>query len=219
MVELGSPTEITRIMKIIVTGEMPDYISKSTLIRLFVEGCRFNEFYKTTIGVDFANKKIQVNDKLTVNVQLWDIASQERYGNMSHVYYQESSGAIIVFAVNHPNEFDGVELWKKDIESKVFTSEGKPVPILLIGCLKGDINENWKPMEAKYRKYSEENGFVGYFTVDLNTGSNVEESITKLVNYILENNIEPQMDHEPIDLKTPYVKHTNNTKREVCLVQ
>ncbi|KAH0803444.1 Ras family protein [Histomonas meleagridis] len=185
----------------------------TTFACIYFQG-NFHEFCKTTIGVDFGSKEYPMGDQILV-AQLWDIAAQERYGNMIHVYYQESVGAVIVFGANHPNELDFVELWKKDIETKVFTSEGKPILILLVGCLKGDVDERWKSMEERYRKYSEEKGFIGYFTVNLNTGSNVEESISSLVKYVYDNGIQPQTTEYARDLQvTP-----KNTKREVCYVQ
>jgi hypothetical protein len=36
---------------------------------------RFSEFYKATIGVDFA-----LDDQTTVSLQLWGIAGQEHHG-------------------------------------------------------------------------------------------------------------------------------------------
>ena len=63
--------------------------------------------------------------------QLWDIAGQERFGNMTRVYYKEASAAFIVLAtlnciyshtdsfdVNRATSWNAVINWKNDIDSK-----------------------------------------------------------------------------------------------------
>ena len=106
------------VFKVLVVGEMGT--GKTSLIRQYVQGF-FSEFYKTTIGVDFANKDIEWNNNTTISLQLWDIAGQERYGNMTHVYYQEACAAFVVFDVTRAPSFDLVSNWKNDIDDKVFT--------------------------------------------------------------------------------------------------
>lgn len=44
---------------------------------------------------------------------------QERFGNMTRVYYKEAVGAFIVFDVTRVSTFEAVQKWKHDIDSKV----------------------------------------------------------------------------------------------------
>ncbi len=44
---------------------------------------------------------------------------QERFGNMTRVYYKEAVGAVIVFDVTRVSTFEAVQKWKQDIDSKV----------------------------------------------------------------------------------------------------
>ena len=46
---------------------------------------------------------------------------QERFGNMTRVYYKEAVGAVIVFDVTRVSTFDAVQKWKSDIDSKVWS--------------------------------------------------------------------------------------------------
>lgn len=46
-------------------------------------------------------------------------SGQERYGNMTRVYYREAVGALVVFDVTRASTFEAVLKWKDDLDSKV----------------------------------------------------------------------------------------------------
>jgi len=50
------------------------------------------------------------------------VPGQERYGNMTRVYYREAVGALVVFDVTRASTFDAVLKWKDDLNSKVSTN-------------------------------------------------------------------------------------------------
>ena len=60
---------------------------------------------------------------------------QERFGNMTRVYYKEAVGAFVVFDITHLETFEEVKKWKADIDSKVFIGTGaerKNIPVVLL---------------------------------------------------------------------------------------
>jgi Ras-related protein Rab-32 len=65
-------------------------------------------------------------------LQLWDIAGQERFGNMTRVYYKEAVGAFVVFDVTRLSTFEAVQMWKSDLDNKVLLPNGKPIPAVLL---------------------------------------------------------------------------------------
>jgi len=67
-----------------------------------------------------------------IRLQLWDIAGQERFGNMTRVYYKEAHGAFIVFDVTRDETFDLAQRWKNDIDNKVTLPNGDPIPVVLL---------------------------------------------------------------------------------------
>lgn len=80
-------------------------------------------------------KVIQWGPDLIVRLQLWDIAGQERFGNMTRVYYKEALGAIVVYDITRPQTFEGVTKWKKDIDAKVALPDawgGGQIPVILL---------------------------------------------------------------------------------------
>lgn len=59
-------------------------------------------------------------------------AGQERFGNMTRVYYKEAVGALIVFDVSRPDTLQHSLNWKKDLDQKVSLSDGSNIPCVLL---------------------------------------------------------------------------------------
>ena len=211
-IEENESGPIKKIFKILVVGEMGT--GKTSLVRQYVQG-EFSEYYKTTIGVDFANKEIEWDSKTSVALQLWDIAGQERFGSMTHVYYQEAVGAFVVFDVMRHHTLDLAKEWKKDIDSKVFTSSDKPIPCILLGN-KYDLapEGKWEKNLEEMRKICEEAGFIGFFETSARTGHNIDIAGKALVQFIIDNNVEPFSEGHGVDLNNPNGK--NNDESGCC---
>jgi Ras-related protein Rab-32 len=60
------------------------------------------------------------------------LLGQERFGNMTRVYYKEAVGAFIVFDVTRTATFEAVLKWKADLDSKVQLPDGSPIPCVLL---------------------------------------------------------------------------------------
>jgi small GTP-binding protein len=203
---------VTKILKVLVVGEMAT--GKTSLIRQYVHQC-FIEFYKTTVGVDFANKDFEWDDHTSISLQLWDIAGQERYGNMTRVYYQEAVAAFVVFDVTRITSLDVVPCWKKDLDEKVLTSEDKPIPCLLLGN-KIDLcqDEKWAKTEEEMRAFVAQYGFIGFFLTSARTRKNIDEAVRALVKFVLDNKIEPHS--AKVEEPVPKPKETKNAGECGC---
>ena len=91
------------------------------------------------------------------------VIGQERFGNMTRVYYREAMGAFIVFDVTRPATFEAVTKWKNDLDSKLSLPNGKPVSVVLLAnkCDQGkDVLLN---NGLKMDQFCKEHGFVGWF--------------------------------------------------------
>ncbi len=64
---------------------------------------------------------------------LKDIAGNERFGKMTRVYYKDAVGCFIVFDATRRSTFEGVSIWKTDLDNKVQLPDGSPVPCVLLG--------------------------------------------------------------------------------------
>eukprot|EP01095_Lingulamoeba_sp_RSL-Kostka_P006754 TRINITY_DN2136_c0_g3_i1.p1 TRINITY_DN2136_c0_g3~~TRINITY_DN2136_c0_g3_i1.p1 ORF type:complete len:235 (+),score=88.36 TRINITY_DN2136_c0_g3_i1:50-706(+) len=185
--------------KVLVVGDIGT--GKTSIIKRFVHGM-FSMSYKSTIGVDFALKVINLDENSIVKLQLWDIAGQERFGNMTRVYYKEAVGAMVVFDVTRPSTFEAVQKWKSDIDAKVTLPDNRPIPIVLLAnkcdLAKEGICEDKSKMDA----YCQENGFVGWFETSAKDDSGIEPAARFLVQKILENDTGgvPEQDPNVVDI-------------------
>uniref|UniRef100_A0A804QS85 Uncharacterized protein n=1 Tax=Zea mays TaxID=4577 RepID=A0A804QS85_MAIZE len=58
---------------------------------------------RSTIGVEFATKTVQVDDKL-VKAQIWDTAGQERYRAITSAYYRGPATRWAALVVYDPTD-------------------------------------------------------------------------------------------------------------------
>ncbi|TSL04359.1 Ras-related protein Rab-38 [Bagarius yarrelli] len=170
------------LFKVLVIGDLG--VGKTSIIKRYVHQI-FSQHYRATIGVDFALKVLNWDNHTVIRLQLWDIAGQERYGNMTRVYYREAVGALIVFDVTRASTFDAVPRWKDDLDTKVTLSNGKPLPAVLLANKSDQSRDGLSTQIPKLDSFCKENGFVGWFETSAKENTNIEAAIRCLVENIL----------------------------------
>ena len=106
-------------------------VGKSSLIHYFQKGFFFDSF-KPTIGADFANREVHLNER-TVVLQIWDTAGQERFQSLSNAFYRGADCCVIVYDVTDKSSFDQISKWKDHFIDKSCPEDVDKVPILIIG--------------------------------------------------------------------------------------
>ncbi|MHA2033828.1 MAG: Rab family GTPase, partial [Candidatus Thorarchaeota archaeon] len=80
------------LFKVVVLGE--GAVGKTAIVTRFSHGF-FRTDYRTTIGSQFAVKNLEIatdSGRLTVKLQIWDVAGQSRFQILRPMYYRGSSG-------------------------------------------------------------------------------------------------------------------------------
>ncbi|KAI5722647.1 hypothetical protein M8J76_011414 [Diaphorina citri] len=170
--------------KILVIGELG--AGKTSIIKRYVHQF-FSPHYRATIGVDFALKVLSWDQETIIRLQLWDIAGQERFGNMTRVYYKEAVGAFIVFDVTRAATFDAVLKWKQDLDAKVTLPDGNPIPCVLLANKCDQPKEGIANNPAKIDEFIKEHNFSGWFETSAKDNINIDDAAKTLVQKILEN--------------------------------
>lgn len=140
---------------------------------------------QATIGVDFALKSLRFNNVL-VRLQLWDIAGQERFGAMTHVYYREAVGAIVAFDMTRPDTFTSVLRWKGDLDDKIALPDDSPIPVLLLATKADLVTDVSDPSEESLEAFAKEHKFMGHACISSKTGKGVEDAAQSLVQCIVD---------------------------------
>ncbi|XP_078261654.1 ras-related protein Rab-32-like [Rhinoraja longicauda] len=180
--ESGGMAGTEHLFKVLVIGELG--VGKTSLIKRYVHQL-FSQNYRATIGVDFALKVLHWDSNILIRLQLWDIAGQERFGNMTRIYYKEAVGAIIVFDISRCSTFEAVLKWKSDLDKNVKLPNGKPIPAVLLA---NKCDQEWDGLEnnkSTMDHYCKDNGFLAWFQTSAKDNINVDEAMRYLVENIL----------------------------------
>lgn len=112
------------------------------------------------------------------------VLGQERFGNMTRVYYKEAVGAFIVFDVTRSATLDAVVKWKQDLDSKVQLPDGSSIPCVLLANKCDQQKEGLVNWPTKMDEYCKEKNFSGWFETSAKENINIEEAAKFLVNKV-----------------------------------
>ena len=115
----------TDIFPVVLIGDSG--VGKSNLLSRFTRN-EFNLDSKSTIGVEFATRSIQVDAK-TIKAQIWDTAGQERYRAITSAYYRGAVGALLVYDISKHQTYENVTRWLKELRDHADSN----IVIMLVG--------------------------------------------------------------------------------------
>ncbi|XP_017351179.1 ras-related protein Rab-11B isoform X1 [Ictalurus punctatus] len=151
-------------------------VGKSNLLSRFTRN-EFNLESKSTIGVEFATRSIQVDGK-TIKAQIWDTAGQERYRAITSAYYRGAVGALLVYDIAKHLTYENVERWLKELRDHADNN----IVIMLVGN-KSDLRHLRAVPTDEARAFAEKNNLSFIETSALDS-TNVEEAFKNILTEI-----------------------------------
>uniref|UniRef100_A0A7N8Y8M4 RAB11a, member RAS oncogene family, like n=1 Tax=Mastacembelus armatus TaxID=205130 RepID=A0A7N8Y8M4_9TELE len=152
------------IEKLVLIGDSG--VGKSNLLSRFTRN-EFNLESKSTIGVEFATRSIQVEGK-TIKAQIWDTAGQERYRAITSAYYRGAVGALLVYDIAKHLTYENAERWLKELQDHADSN----IVIMLVGN-KSDLRHLRAVPTDEAKAFAEKHGLSFLETSALDS-SNVE---------------------------------------------
>ncbi|KAG7453066.1 ras-domain-containing protein [Guyanagaster necrorhizus] len=159
------------LFKVVLIGDSG--VGKSNLLSRFTRN-EFNLESKSTIGVEFATRSINVDGK-TVKAQIWDTAGQERYRAITSAYYRGAVGALLVYDIAKHATYVNVTRWLKELRDHADSN----IVIMLVGN-KSDLKHLRAVPTDEAKAFSVENG-LSFIETSALDASNVESAFQTIL--------------------------------------
>ncbi len=161
--------------KIVVVGD--GAVGKTSLIKKFTKGT-FEKDYVKTIGAQFSKYNKEFNGDM-VRLLFWDIAGQDDFNFLHHLFYKEAKAAIIVYSLEEnelgQNSFTHIKNWHEVVEKNCGN-----IPIVLFANKVDLVDENSINI-SKIRKVVNEHNFLNFFFTSAKTGQGVVEAFNTII--------------------------------------
>lgn len=135
------------------------------------------------IGVKFYLKIIrwqrsEAEKPISIKLQLWEIAEQERFSNMCKIYFRDCLGALVFWGTHRPSSLNEAVLWRENVKAVcpsvpcvLITDNVGKEPLRWIGA--GEIFES----ELALNQFCKEHGFVNHFEIKSRDWESGEKSV------------------------------------------
>ncbi|GAB2274704.1 Ras- protein Rab11D [Dionaea muscipula] len=163
--------EYDYLFKLVVIGDSG--VGKSNLLSRFTRN-EFNLESKSTIGVEFATKTLNIDGRL-IKAQIWDTAGQERYRAITSAYYRGAVGALLVYDVTRQSTFENAARWLRELRQHTDPN----IVVMLIGN-KLDLRHLVSVQTEQGRTLSEKESLFFLETSALEA-TNVEQAFTEVL--------------------------------------
>jgi Ras-related protein Rab-11A len=165
--------EFDHVIKVILIGDSG--VGKTNIISRLCKD-EFLVESKSTVGVEFASKLIELENKKVIKMQLWDTAGQERYKAITNTYYYRSQGALVVFDITKLSSFKSVDKWVNQLREHA----GPDVTLVLVGN-KSDLKTLRAVSMEEALETASNLGNMEYIETSALQNSHINDAFTSLV--------------------------------------
>jgi small GTP-binding protein len=169
------PPDADFLVKIVLIGDSG--VGKTNLLSRFTRD-QFNPESKSTIGVEFATKTLEIEGK-NVKAQIWDTAGQERYRAITSAYYRGAIGAMLLYDMTSSLTFSSLTRWLSELRENADPN----IVVILVGN-KSDLTEKRSVSTDEGVAFSKSESLLFIETSALDS-SNVQEAFTSLITEVV----------------------------------
>jgi small GTP-binding protein len=174
---MSDTDEADFLVKIVLIGDSG--VGKTNILARFTRD-QFNPESKSTIGVEFATKTLEVNGK-SVKAQIWDTAGQERYRAITSAYYRGAIGALLIYDITTALTFSALPKWLSELKENADPN----IVIMLVGN-KLDLAEKRAVASEEGVGFSQSDNLL-FIETSAKDSTNVTEAFTTLITEVVEN--------------------------------
>ena len=161
-------------IKYIIVGDSS--VGKSNILLRYSKNT-FDPSHMTTLGIEFANKKIKY-EGINYNIQVWDTAGQESFKSVTRAYYKSSACAFIVYDITNEKSFNNIENWIFDCKNLAPSK----IQLFLIGN-KCDLEDKRQIDYETGKNFANLHNMI-FFETSALSGFNVNKAFMKSIEII-----------------------------------
>ena len=162
-------------VKLLILGE-PNVGKTSIFHRILYD--MFTESYLQTVGTELGFITLYMSsknksDQLSVSVQIWDIAGDDKFSKSNQVYFKDAIIALTVCDISNRDSLQSLKWWISEMNSKVYD------PSIVLFLTKDDIQE--KEITSSDIDQIDELAGVDKYAVSARTGDNVMDAFMDVI--------------------------------------
>jgi len=155
-------------------------VGKSSLIARYCDNV-FNENMMDTIGVAFKRKKMELEDNLVIDVQIWDFGGEKKYRSLFPQYIKGATAALILYDTTRKETLNDVYNWVE-----LCDAYGDPgISKVLIGTKIDLVDQREITREEAEKSCADYTWCGGIIETSAKTGENVEEVFLNLAKELI----------------------------------
>ena len=153
-------------------------VGKTSFIIRYTDNS-FQEVYLSTIGIDYKEKMIDVDNK-QYKLFFYDTTGQEKFRSLAFNTVKNADGVILMYDITNKESFKSIPEWIKNVRER----KGDDFPLLLLG---NKIDKEDKRVISKEQgeDLAEEYN-IDFFEISNKNGTNIEEAVFTFLKKILE---------------------------------
>lgn len=159
--------------KIILLGDKG--VGKSSLINRYVSN-KFNT--GEVIGDIVKKKKLELDNKTTVELLINDSTEEEKLGKYTKHYFKDAHGALVMFDITNRQSFTNLKDWIDELKTNS--------PCDIVFCILGNKADLSSNRVVKFEEVQNIAGDELYYEVSSKTGNNVSLAFEALAYAIQE---------------------------------
>ena len=194
------------LFKIILVGDQA--VGKTSIVRQFTTG-KFQQEYKSTIGVDFTVQTLQIDGKV-VKLQIWDTTGQERFRSFTTGYYRNAHAALIVYDITSTESLLNCERWMNDVNMY----SGHDIPNILLGN-KCDKLSGRRVSTSDGERFALQHNMMTFIETSAKDGRHVDTAFYRLAQELSRDYMDP-VDYQSDSIRLGSLPDNSDTWWSCC---